>query len=47
MITLKFKECLDKTDEILYVGDNAGEICFLYRILIEEFKKASDICCER
>jgi len=34
----KFKECLDKTDEILYIGDNAGESVF-DRILIEELKK--------
>jgi len=34
----KFKDCLDKTDEILYIGDNAGESVF-DRILIEEIKK--------
>jgi len=34
----KFKECLDKADEILYIGDNAGESVF-DRILIEELKK--------
>jgi len=34
----KFKECLDRTDEILYIGDNAGESVF-DRILIEELKK--------
>jgi uncharacterized protein with ATP-grasp and redox domains len=34
----KFRECLDKTDEILYIGDNAGESVF-DRILIEELKK--------
>jgi len=34
----KFKEYLDKTDEILYIGDNAGESVF-DRILIEEMKK--------
>ena len=35
---IKFKECLDKTDEILFIGDNAGESVF-DRILIEELKK--------
>jgi len=34
----KFKDCLDKTDEVLYIGDNAGETVF-DRILIEEMKK--------
>ncbi|MEA2052095.1 MAG: ARMT1-like domain-containing protein [Euryarchaeota archaeon] len=34
----KFKAQLDKTDEILYIGDNAGESVF-DRILIEEMKK--------
>ena len=34
----KFKAHLDKTDEILYIGDNAGESVF-DRILIEEMKK--------
>lgn len=34
----KFKRYLDKTDEILYIGDNAGESVF-DRILIEEIKK--------
>ena len=34
----KFKEDLIKTDEILYIGDNAGE-CVFDRILIEEMKK--------
>ncbi|RZB32160.1 MAG: uncharacterized protein SRB1_01779 [Desulfobacteraceae bacterium Eth-SRB1] len=34
----KFKDCLDKADEILYLGDNAGE-CVFDRILIEEMKK--------
>jgi len=34
----KFKDCLDKTNEILYLGDNAGEAVF-DRILIEELKK--------
>jgi len=34
----KFKEHFDKTDEILYIGDNAGESVF-DRILIEELKK--------
>jgi len=34
----KFKECLGKTDEIFYIGDNAGESVF-DRILIEELKK--------
>lgn len=34
----KFKSYLDKTDEILYIGDNAGETVF-DRILIEEMKK--------
>jgi uncharacterized protein with ATP-grasp and redox domains len=33
-----FKERLDKTDEILYIGDNAGE-CVFDRILIEEIEK--------
>lgn len=33
-----FKDCLDETREILYVGDNAGE-CVFDRILIEEMKK--------
>jgi uncharacterized protein with ATP-grasp and redox domains len=34
----RFKDCLDKTDEILYIGDNAGE-CVFDKILIEEMKK--------
>ncbi len=34
----KFKDGLDKTSEILYLGDNAGEAVF-DRILIEELKK--------
>jgi len=34
----KFKHGLDKTREILYIGDNAGE-CVFDRILIEELKK--------
>jgi uncharacterized protein with ATP-grasp and redox domains len=34
----KFKYYLDKTDEILYIGDNAGESVF-DRILIEAMKK--------
>jgi len=34
----KFKDYLDKTDEVLYIGDNAGESVF-DRILIEEMKK--------
>jgi uncharacterized protein with ATP-grasp and redox domains len=33
-----FKECLDHADEILYIGDNAGE-CVFDRILIEELNK--------
>jgi len=33
-----FKNCLDKTLEILYLADNAGE-CVFDRILIEELKK--------
>ncbi len=35
---IKFKYSLDKTHEILYLGDNAGE-CVFDRILIEEIKK--------
>ena len=34
----KFREYLDKTDEILYIGDNAGESVF-DRILIDVMKK--------
>ena len=34
----KFKEHLNNTDEILYIGDNAGE-CVFDRVLIEEIKK--------
>jgi uncharacterized protein with ATP-grasp and redox domains len=34
----RFKHCLDKTDNILYIGDNAGESVF-DKILIEEMKK--------
>lgn len=34
----KFREHLDQTNRILYVGDNAGE-CVFDRILIEEMKK--------
>ena len=33
-----FKDCLDRTGEILYIGDNAGE-CVFDRVLIEEMKK--------
>lgn len=33
-----FKDCLAHTDEVLYIGDNAGESVF-DRILIEELKK--------
>jgi uncharacterized protein with ATP-grasp and redox domains len=33
-----FKECLNSANEILYIGDNAGE-CVFDRILIEELKK--------
>ena len=33
-----FKSCLDKTEEILFIGDNAGESVF-DRILIEQLKK--------
>ena len=34
----RFKDCLNETSEILYIGDNAGE-CVFDRILIEEVKK--------
>jgi uncharacterized protein with ATP-grasp and redox domains len=34
----KFKQCLDRTDDILYIGDNAGESVF-DKVLIEEMKK--------
>ncbi len=34
----KFKAGLDNADEVLYIGDNAGE-CVFDRILIEEFEK--------
>jgi uncharacterized protein with ATP-grasp and redox domains len=34
----KFKQCLDITDDILYIGDNAGESVF-DKILIEEMEK--------
>lgn len=34
----KFREHLDKADEILYLGDNAGETVF-DKVLIEEMKK--------
>ena len=34
----RFKDCLDKADEILYIGDNAGE-CVFDKVLIEEMKK--------
>ena len=34
----KFKECLGKANDILFIGDNAGESVF-DRILIEELKK--------
>ena len=34
----RFKDCLNETSEILYIGDNAGE-CVFDRILIEEMKK--------
>jgi uncharacterized protein with ATP-grasp and redox domains len=33
-----FKGCLDKTEEVLFIGDNAGEAVF-DRILIEQLKK--------
>ncbi|MCK4237061.1 MAG: DUF89 family protein [Candidatus Krumholzibacteria bacterium] len=33
-----FRRCLDETDEILYIGDNAGEAVF-DRVLIEELGK--------
>ncbi len=33
-----FKDCLAKAEEVLYIGDNAGESVF-DRILIEELKK--------
>ena len=33
-----FKRCLNRTEKILYIGDNAGE-CVFDRILIEEMKK--------
>lgn len=34
----EFKSCLDKADEVLYIGDNAGE-CVFDRILIEQMRK--------
>ncbi len=34
----KFRDSLGKVDEILYLGDNAGE-CVFDRVLIEEMKK--------
>lgn len=34
----EFVDCLDKTDNILFIGDNAGE-CVFDRILIEEMNK--------
>jgi uncharacterized protein with ATP-grasp and redox domains len=34
----RFKDRLDGSDEVLYIGDNAGE-CVFDRILIEEMKK--------
>ena len=34
----RFKDCLDEANEVLYIGDNAGE-CVFDRILIEEIKK--------
>ena len=34
----RFKDCLNETSEILYIGDNAGE-CVFDKILIEEMKK--------
>lgn len=34
----RFKHCLDETNEILYIGDNAGE-CVFDKVLIEEMKK--------
>ena len=34
----RFKDYLDKADEILYIGDNAGE-CVFDKVLIEEMKK--------
>ncbi|RKX55956.1 MAG: hypothetical protein DRP50_01495 [Thermotoga sp.] len=35
---VKFKKCLEDADDILYLGDNAGESVF-DKILIEEMKK--------
>ena len=34
----RFRECLNQANEILYIGDNAGE-CVFDRILIEQMKK--------
>ena len=34
----KFRQLLDKTDDILYIGDNAGESVF-DKVLIEEMRK--------
>ena len=34
----RFKDCLDEAQEVLYIGDNAGE-CVFDKILIEEMKK--------
>jgi hypothetical protein len=34
----EFVDCLNKTDNILFIGDNAGE-CVFDRILIEEMNK--------
>jgi len=34
----KFKDRLDNSDEVLYIGDNAGE-CVFDKLLIEEMKK--------
>ncbi len=34
----KFKECFESADEVLYIGDNAGETVF-DKILIEEMNK--------
>lgn len=33
-----FKSCLNRTENVLYIGDNAGE-CVFDRVLIEEIKK--------
>ena len=34
----EFRECLDKADEVLFIGDNAGESVF-DKLLIEELKR--------